>query len=81
MLREYGPVHAGGPAADFGTIDLDEAPGWAVYGHHDDVLTHVAPDEVDDGAEDLVIGLLGRSKRDRDGRELTVVHVEDKRPR
>ncbi|WP_207936510.1 hypothetical protein [Actinomadura sp. KC216] len=38
--REYGPVHAGGPA-----------------------------------------GLFGRSKRDRDGRELNAVHAEDERTR
>ncbi|WP_218040145.1 hypothetical protein [Actinomadura sp. WMMB 499] len=78
LLREFGPVHAGGPAGDFGSIDLDAAPGWAVYGHHNDVLTYVAPEELDEPS-DLAVGLLGRSKRDRDGRELTVVHVEDKR--
>lgn len=81
LLREYGPVHAGGPAGDFGTIDLEAAPGWAVYGHHGDILTYVAPDEVEEGADDLVVGLFGRAKRDQDGRELAVVHVEDKRAR
>ncbi|MFB4313219.1 hypothetical protein [Actinomadura sp. 21ATH] len=79
ILREYGPVAAGTPAADFGTIELDDAPGWVVYGHHDDVLTYVAPGEVED-PDELRVGLLGRSKRDLDGRELTVVHVEDRRP-
>ncbi|MEV4259364.1 hypothetical protein AB0J52_39915 [Spirillospora sp. NPDC049652] len=78
ILGEYGPVHAGTPAADFGTITLDAAPGWVVYGHHNDVLTYVAPDEVDDD-DTLKIGLLGRSKRDQDGRELQVIHVEDRR--
>ncbi|MCP9950410.1 hypothetical protein [Actinomadura madurae] len=81
LLREYGPVAAGSSAGDFGTIDLDAAPGWAVYGHHNDILTYVAPEETADGANDLAVGLLGRSKRDQDGRELAVVHVEDKRPR
>lgn len=82
ILREYGPVHAGTPAGDFGTITLDPGPGWVVYGHHNDVLTYVGPDEIDgDGADgDLAIGLYGRSKRDQDGRELQVVHVEDNRP-
>lgn len=79
MLREYVPVHAGTQAGDFGTIDLDAAAGWAVYGHHNDILTYVGPDEVEDGADDLVVGLLGRSKRDQDGEELAVVHVGDKR--
>ncbi|XVQ12357.1 hypothetical protein ACQP1W_07275 [Spirillospora sp. CA-255316] len=80
ILREYGPVHAGTPSADFGIIELDDAPGWVVYGHHDDVLSYVAPEEVEE-ADELKVGLLGRSKRDQDGRELEVVHVEDKRDR
>jgi hypothetical protein len=79
ILREYGPVQAGSPAGDFGTIDLDAAPGWVVTGHHRDVLTYVARDEVPEPVSDLLVGLTGRAKRDRDGRELTVVHVEDKR--
>lgn len=79
LLREYGPVQGGSAAGDFGTIDLDQAPGWAVYGHHNDILTYVAPEEVGDDAADLAVGLLGRTKRGQDGLELTVVHVEDKR--
>ncbi|WP_433606864.1 hypothetical protein ACQP2P_31205 [Dactylosporangium sp. CA-139114] len=78
ILREYGPVHAGSAAGDFGTITLDPGPGWVVYGHHNDVLTYVAPDEITSD-DDLTIGLYGRSKRNRDGHDLTVVHVEDKR--
>ncbi|MDL4775926.1 MULTISPECIES: hypothetical protein [Thermomonosporaceae] len=84
IMREFGPVAGGTPSGDFGTIDLDAAPGWAVWGHHPDVLTYVAPDEVDvdgeAGVDDLRIGLFGRSKRGQDGDELKVVHVEDKRP-
>ncbi|MDG4826282.1 hypothetical protein O7635_30905 [Asanoa sp. WMMD1127] len=79
ILREYGPVHPGSPAGDFGTIELEDGPGWVVWGHHNDVLTYVGPDEVDDDDGDLAIGLHGRGKRDSDGHELTVVHVEDKR--
>ena len=48
--------------------------------HHNDILTYVAPDEVDaDRASDLIVGLLGRSKRGQDAEELRVVHVEDRR--
>jgi hypothetical protein len=79
ILREYGPVHAGAAAGDFGTIALVPGPGWVVYGHHADVLTYVGPDEVSD-TDDLVVGLYGRGKRDQDGHELEVIHVEDKRP-
>jgi hypothetical protein len=80
VLREYGPVHAGSPAGDFGVITLEPGPGWVVYGHHNDVLTYVGPDEVADST-DLAVGLYGRGKRNRDGHELTIVHVEDKRAR
>jgi hypothetical protein len=76
LLREYGPVHAGSPAGDFNIITLESAPGWVVAGHHPDVLTYVAPGEVTE-ANDLTVGLTGRGKRDRDGHELQVVHVED----
>jgi hypothetical protein len=80
LLREYGPVSAGSSAGDFGTITLEPGPGWVVYGHHNDILTYVDPSEVDADSNDLVVGLFGRSKRDRDGQELCVVHVEEKRP-
>jgi hypothetical protein len=42
ILRQYGPVRAGSPAGDFGTITLDPGPGWAVYGHHKDVIRSIA---------------------------------------
>jgi len=38
-----------------------------------------APDDVADPSSDLVIGLIGRSKRDLDATELAVIHVEDNR--
>lgn len=78
ILRQYGPVHIGSPAADFGTITLDSGLGFVVYGHHKDVLTFVRPDEVDK-PQDLTIGLFGRHKRDQDARHLQVIHVEDRR--
>ncbi|MFB7256786.1 hypothetical protein [Streptomyces nojiriensis] len=78
ILREFGPVHAGSPAGDFGVIDLEDAEGWVVTGHHNDVLTYVGPDEAVDQSE-ITVGLSGRSKRHRDGTELHVVHVEDRR--
>jgi hypothetical protein len=78
LLREFGPVQAGTPAGDFTTIDLDDAPGWAVTCHHPDILTYVADDELE-ADDDLTVGLFGRGKRDQDGHELVVVHVEDKR--
>ena len=81
LLREWGPVHAGASFGDFGVIELP-AGGWVVTGHHPDILTHVSPTEVGpDETSDLSVGLLGRSKRDRDAEELRVIHVEDSRSR
>ncbi|MFD9002994.1 hypothetical protein ACFV0T_18765 [Streptomyces sp. NPDC059582] len=78
ILGEFGSVHAGSAAGDFGVIDLKDVEGWVVTGHHNDVLTYVGLDEPRDQSE-IAVGLLGRSKRHRDGTELRIVHVEDKR--
>ena len=80
ILREYGPVHAGSSAGDFGTISLDADLGWVVTGHHPDVLTYVAPEDVPGGASDLSIGLTGRSHRNQDAADLQIIHIEDRRP-
>jgi hypothetical protein len=80
LMKEWGPVHAGSSAGDFGTVDLTNAPGWVVTSHHNDILTYVAPEEVGPpDSTDLVVGLLGRGKRDQDARELEIIHVEDRR--
>ncbi|MFC9602802.1 hypothetical protein ACFTTN_04980 [Streptomyces niveus] len=78
LLKKFGPAHAGSSAGDFGVIDLKDVEGWVVTGHHDDVLTYVALDEPQDQSQ-IAVGLFGRLKRHRDGTELHVVHVEDKR--
>ncbi len=78
ILREFGPVQVGGPAGDFRVLELKSGDGWLVTGHHPDVVTFVALDESEDPSH-LAVGIHGRSKRDRDGRELHVVHVEDAR--
>ncbi|KAL2827489.1 hypothetical protein BJY01DRAFT_255671 [Aspergillus pseudoustus] len=85
ILEEWGPVHAGTPSGDFNVIDLngnddDDAPGgYVVTGHHPDVLNYVPSDAVQEGAPDMIVGLIGRGNRDEDARGLTVVHVEDNR--
>ncbi len=76
ILREYGPVSVGGPAGDFRVLELKGDEGWLVTGHHPDVVTYVASDEPEEPSH-LAVGIHGRSKRDRDGTELHVVHVED----
>lgn len=79
ILREFGPVSVSGPAGDFRVLELKNGEGWLVTGHHPDVVTYVALDECEDPSH-LAVGIHGRSKRDRDGREPHVVHVEDARP-
>lgn len=77
LMKEWGPVHAGGPAGDFSVVNLQDEPGWVVTCHHNDILTYIGPDEVGEDASDVVIGLCGRSKRGQDAEELLIVHVED----
>ncbi|MEV6051481.1 hypothetical protein [Streptomyces sp. NPDC052107] len=79
ILREFGPVRVGGPAGDFRVLELNNGEGWLVTGHHPDVVTFVPLDDSADPSH-LAVGILGRSRRDRDGTELHVVHVEDDRP-
>lgn len=76
LLQEWGPVHAGTPAGDFQVVELTNAPGWVVGGHHPDILTYVPPEAVAADASDLLVGLLGRAQRDRDAEELNAIHVE-----
>jgi hypothetical protein len=78
ILRKYGPVQVATPAGDFATVTLDPGPGFVVTGHHPDVLTFVGEDEVPNPT-DLSVGLYGRAKRDQDGHDLDVMHVEDHR--
>lgn len=80
LLKEWGPVQVGTDSADFNVVKLENDPGWVVTCHHPDILTYVRADE--DKAEEpaeIVIGLMGRSMRDEDAKELKVIHIEDKR--
>lgn len=82
LLLANGPVYPGSSFGDFATIELEGDRGWVVTCHHNDILTYVGPDEVaPEGANDLAVGLLGRSKRGRDAEEFKVIHVEDRRPK
>ncbi|MFD7552511.1 hypothetical protein ACFV0R_30145 [Streptomyces sp. NPDC059578] len=78
LLAQFGPVSAGSAAGDFGVIAPDTVEGWVVTGHHPDVLTYVAPQEVAEPTE-LSIGLYGRTKRALDAVGLRIVHLENGR--
>lgn len=77
LLSEWGPVHAGSPAGDFSVVQLANSPGWVVTCQHPDILTYVAPDELSPEPSELMIGIIGRGKRDDDAHELNVVHIEE----
>lgn len=78
ILREYGPVQVATPSGDFRVLELNGGEGWLVTGHHPDVVTFVPLADSEDQSH-LAVGILGRGRRDQDGRELRVVHVEDVR--
>jgi hypothetical protein len=76
LMKEYGPVFAGGPAGDFNTIHLTKTEGWIVSGHGYGMYTYVSPSEIQNKtANDLEIGLLGRSKRDIDGKSPEIIYI------
>jgi hypothetical protein len=78
IMAEY-RVIPGTPLGDFNTLKLKNFQGWLIAGCHPDVFTYVSPAELPEEAKDnaWAIGLWGRNKRDRDARELNVVHVAD----
>ncbi|MEU6201089.1 hypothetical protein [Streptomyces sp. NPDC047061] len=75
ILREFGPMHVATAAGDFRVLELNQGEGWLVTSHHPDVVTFVPRDDPEDPSH-LAVGILGRSRRDLDGTELGVVHVE-----
>ena len=80
LMREWGPVQVATPSADFSVTALREPEGWLVHCHHPDIITYVGPEEgLGGAASEIVVGLLGRAKRDADAKEQAVVHVEDRR--
>ena len=78
LMKEWGPVVIATPSADFNVVELRDEPGWVVTCHHPDILNYIGPDEFAGRAtpDDMIIGLLGRSKRGQDAEELEVVHTE-----
>lgn len=76
LMKEFGPVYAGGTAGDFNVIHLNLTEGWLVSGHGYVMYTYVHPSELDsESPNDLEIGLYGRSKRDSDGQNPEIIHI------
>jgi len=77
LMKKMGIVIPGSSHGDFEVARLDDILGWTVHYHHPDILSYVAPEEVESpDAPDIVIGLIGRKKRAIDAQELEIIHVE-----
>jgi len=70
------PVHAGSQLGDFNVITPTDVPGWVITCAHPDILTYLAPEEVEQAdAPVIALGLQGRAKRDQDARERQIIFV------
>jgi len=79
LMVEFGPVYTGTSAADFDVTDLNKTEGWIVSGHGYGMYTYVSPYEIKSNITDITeIGLLGRAKRDLDGKNPVVLHINRK---
>ncbi|WP_291148697.1 hypothetical protein [Flavobacterium sp. UBA7680] len=79
LMKEFGPVHAGGSAGDFSVTHLKETEGWVVSGHGYGMYTYVSPNELNsEKPNDVQIGLEGRSKRNADGQNPVIIHINRK---
>lgn len=75
-MKEFGPVYAGGSAGDFGVTHLNNTEGWIVSGHGYGMYTYVNPSELkSEKPNDAEIGLFGRNKRDLDGKNPVIIHI------
>lgn len=73
VLQKYGNAHPGTPSADFTVIKVDS--GWIVAGDQPGILNYVAEDE-GENRQDFEIGLIGREKKEKDLKELKIIHTE-----
>jgi len=75
-MSKYGPVHVGGSAGDFGVSELIEIEGWSISSHSYGMYTYVHPSELDtDSPSEIEIGFFGRNKRNLDGENPIIIHV------
>ncbi len=79
LIKEFGPVYSGERSEDFDVTDLKNTEGWIVSGHGYGMYTYVSPQELKYKKPDTAkIGLFGRKKRDLDGRNPVIIHVNRK---
>ena len=79
IMKESGPVYPGGPSGDFGVMHFEQAEDWVVSYEHRGMYTYVHPREIGNpDPNDFEIGVYGRRKRDKDGKNPVVLHVNRK---
>lgn len=78
ILKEHGLVVAGTSSGDFEVTKIPEINGWVVTGDCPGIMVYVSLEEGKKDS-DFEIGMIGRTKRECDAKELEVVHIEDKR--
>lgn len=79
ILREHGRVIVGTPSGDFDVIKVSEVHGWIVTGDYPGIMIFVSEEEAGKKNSDIEVGLIGRTIRANDAKELKVVHVEIKK--
>ena len=78
-MKEFGPVHVGGPAGDFGISNLNKTDGWVVSGHGYGMYTYVHPSELESKHPgEPEIGFYGRDKRNSDGLNPQILCISSK---
>lgn len=79
FMKEFGPVYTEERSEDFDVTDLKNTDGWIVSGHGYGMYTYVSPQELKYKKPNTTkIGLFGRGKRDLDGRNPVIIHVNRK---
>ena len=77
ILKEHGSVVAGTPSGDFEVTKIPEIGGWVVTGDYPGIMVYVSEEECEK-KDDFEVGMIGRTKREQDAKELEVLHVEAK---
>lgn len=77
ILHEHGSVVPGTPSGDFEVTKLPNLSGWVVTGDYPGIMVYISEQEGKKKG-DYEIGMIGRTKRELDGKELEIVYVEDK---
>jgi len=79
IMKENGPVYVGSPSGDMSITKLTNTKGWVVGGDYYGMYTYVDPTELEakgiNNPKDIDVGLLGRDKRDKDGKFPKVIFV------